>query len=312
MPASQPQVEQLAEQAQRWIGLRDFDPYDRSAREKLAEVLFKLYNDQYPVGTIDRGRLILQLLADSFATPTLVAAYFENLERLFEGKPRQPSPGQVILGLGSGRCGSTSLTGILATIEGSCATHENPPLIYWSPEKEQLQFHIRRFKFLAEFYPLLFDASHWWLKALDRFFAELPDGKAIGLHRDVKTCAQSFVRFKGQKWGSFNHWTPPANGIWRANFWDPTYPTYSLPKDANEDPDAARMRLIVRYIEQYNNELFAIGERLREKVMLVRTEELALPPVQEKIFEFVGFRGSVSRLVLNVGTGNDGADAYRL
>jgi len=98
-------------------------------------------------------------------------------------------PGQIVLGLGSGRCGSTSLSALLGAIEGSCATHENPPLIYWRPEKAQLDFHMRRFKLLSEFFPLVFDASHWWLRAIDRFFTDFPNGKAIGLHRYSQTCA---------------------------------------------------------------------------------------------------------------------------
>jgi len=164
---------------------------------------------------------------------------------------------------------------------------------------------------LAEFFPLVFDASHWWLRAIDRFFLEFPNGKVMGLHRDPQTCAHSFARVKGRGRGSFNHWVPPINGVWRTNFWDPTYPTYSLPKNAAEDPDAARAQLIVRYVEEYNNELFALHERLPEKVMLIPTEELALPAVQEKLFDFVGLRGSTPRLRLNAGTIDDGAQARR-
>jgi hypothetical protein len=312
MSTDQPEFAPLVEEALRWERMRDSDPYDRSARENLAELLFRLFKDEHPVGTIPRGQRIVLLMSGSFPTPTMVAWYFENLERLLEGRPRLPSPGQAILGLGSGRCGSTSLTAMLAAIEGSCATHENPPLIYWKPENAQLDFHMRRFRLLAEFFPLVFDASHWWLWAIDRFFTEFPNGRAIGLHRDAETCAQSFMRVKGQGRGSFNHWVAPGNGIWCTNYWDPTYPTYPLPENADADPDAAKAQLIVRYVEEYNNALFALRERLPEKVMLIRTEELALPTVQEKMFDFIGRRGSVPPLVLNAGTVDDGARTFRL
>jgi hypothetical protein len=33
------------------------------------------------------------------------------------------------------------------------------------------------------------------------------------------------MKIEGWSWGSLNHWVAPANGVWRANFWDPTYPT---------------------------------------------------------------------------------------
>jgi hypothetical protein len=311
MATNPPQHDLLAEEAQQWIRARDVDPYDRSVRENLAAVLFKLL-DKYPVGTVARSRHLLQLISGTFPTPTMAAAYFENLERLFERQPRQPFPGQVILGMGSGRCGSTSLSAMLAAIKGSCATHENPPLISWNPDNEQLNFHMRRLKLLAKYFPLVFDAAHWWLRAIDRFMTEFPNGKAIGLYRDTKSCAQSFARVKGQGLGSTNHWVAPGNGIWRANHWDPTYPTYRVPENADQDPDAARAQLIVRYVEEYNDELFGVCDRLPDKVMLIRTEELALPAVHEELFEFIGFRADIPRLVFNAGTTDDGAQTFHL
>jgi hypothetical protein len=311
MMTNRPQQDLLREEAERLISARDADPYNRSVRENLAEVLFKLL-DQHPVGTVPRSRHLLQLIAGTFPTPTMVAAYFENLERLLERERRQFFPGQVILGLGSGRCGSTSLSAMLAAVTGSCATHENPPLIAWNPESEQLDFHMRRFRLLTRYFPLVFDSAHWWLRAIDRFFADFPDGKAIGLYRDNKACAQSFARVKGEGLGSSNHWIAPGNGIWSANNWDPTYPTFSLPEDADLDPDAARAQLILRYVEEYNDALFALRERLPDKVMLVRTEELALPAIHEEIFEFIGFRAELPPLVFNAGTTDDGALSLQL
>jgi len=312
METIQPEFKPLVEQQQRWERARDLDPYDRRAREKLAVVQFKLFWDRHPVGTVARSRLILLLISRSFPTPTLATAYFENLDRMLGMRPRLQTPGQIVLGLGSGRCGSTSLSALLGAIEGSCATHENPPLIYWRPEKAQLDFHMRRFKLLSEFFPLVFDASHWWLRAIDRFFTEFPNGKAIGLHRDTQTCAQSFARVKGQGRGSINHWVAPGNGVWCTNYWDPTYPTYPLPKTARADPDTARAQLIERYIQEYNTKLFALRDRLPGNVMLIPTEELALPVVQEKMFDFVGLRGTARPLMLNAGTVDDAGQMHRL
>jgi len=41
------------------------------------------------------------------------------------------------------------LAAMLASVTGSCCTHENPPLVSWTPEPEEIDFHLRRFRRLA-------------------------------------------------------------------------------------------------------------------------------------------------------------------
>jgi hypothetical protein len=306
------EIDRLIDEARQWERVRDHDPYNQPARKNLAELLYRIFYQGYELGSIDQSRQILMHISASFPTPTMSAAYFQNLERLLEQRRRQLFPGQIILGLGAGRCGSTTLSHMLASFEGGCATHENPPEIYCNPEKEQLEFHFRRFRLLTKFFSLVFDASHWWLWAIDRFFKEFPDGKAIGLYRDTRACVQSFARIKGQGKGALNHWVAPGNGIWSANNWDPTYPTYEMPEHASDDPDAARAQLMTRYVEEYNHELFALAKRNRRKVMLIRTEELADPGVQENMFEFIGQRADLPSMLLNRGTLEDGSETLHL
>jgi hypothetical protein len=122
----------------------DYDPRDRAAREQLAERLFEPHRCQFPTGTVERARLLLDIIQESFPTDALTSAYFDNLDLLWGDRRRRPVPGKIVVGLGSGRNGSTSLASVLARVEGSCCTHENPPLISWTPEPEELRFHIRR------------------------------------------------------------------------------------------------------------------------------------------------------------------------
>src|ERR1700760_1078087 len=112
----------------------DYDPYDRTVRESLAEREFAAYRGEPAPGTIARSRLILDIIQETFPTEELSKAYFENLDILLRYRQRLRTPGRIALGIGSGRSGSTSLAAMLATIAGSCCTHENPPLISWKPE----------------------------------------------------------------------------------------------------------------------------------------------------------------------------------
>ena len=216
----------------------------------------------------------------------------------------------MVLGLGSGRSGSTSLTALVATIDGSCATHENPPLIFWRPIDDQVDFHLQRLQRLSLARSVVFDAAHWWLHALDAFFARFPAGNVVGLVRETDACVNSFLSIKGRGRGSINHWAPLGNGIWPPKFWDPVYPTYPLPDAARADPDGAKVDLIRRYVVEYNGRLAKWAERMPDRVLLVRTEDLSRSETQRQIFEFVGATGKPFDKVLNAGTHLDGQQTY--
>jgi hypothetical protein len=281
-----------------------YNPYDITVRQDLAEKLFETHEKEQPFGTIGRGRLILSIIEESFPTERLTAEYFENLRHLLNTRERRKVPGRFVLGVGPGRCGSTSLTALLATVEDSCCTHENPPLIFWSPEDAQVQFHLMRFRLLAEYFSLVADVSHWWLNALDSFLEHFPSSKIVGMLRDVDACTKSFMRIKGYGRQSWNHWVPYGSGIWASHSWDPSYPTYSV--TSNSSPDLVKYELISRYVREYNAQLTALAERLPNQVLLVRTEDLSNPVAQMKVLGFADVRGRVSKLRLNVRTVTDG------
>jgi hypothetical protein len=283
----------------------------KAPQEYLSEALLKICAGQHPVGSVARSRAILEILWETLPTAAMRTAYFENLERMLEKQPDIPAPGQIVLGLGAGRCGSTSLTALMASVEGSCSTHENPPAIYWEPMEEQIQFHIARLKLLANFFPLVFDAAHWWLNPLETFFSHFPEAKVIGLHRDEDACVRSFMKIKGLGPGSLNHWAPPGNAIWKSNNWDPTYPTYQLPMHSQKNSDDAKKEMIGRYVRDYNSQLTELAGRFPDRVLLVQTEELGKSIVQKKIFDFIGLLGTLMDINLNVGTIGDGLRGYK-
>ncbi|HYM04696.1 MAG TPA: hypothetical protein VET85_17220, partial [Stellaceae bacterium] len=145
----------------------------------------------------------------------------------------------------------------------------------------------------------------------DAFFARFPTGKIIGLHRDTEACARSFLDRKALGRGSINHWAPPRNGIWRGNIWDPVYPTYPQPAGAEEDPDAAKLDAIRRYVREYNASLAELAAHRPQSVMLVRTEELGESAAQQRIFAFIGKAGKPSQRIFNAGSIADGREFFR-
>ena len=240
----------------RWdAGDTSNDPYDRAASQTHADEMFHRREREQPSGTIDRGRLLLEIMEAWYPTPTLEDAYFANLELMLRGRVKLSCPGRLVLGLGTGRSGSTTLAALLATVDRACCTHENPPLIFWEPDRAQTEFHIRRFQLLGEYYSLIADVSHWWLNVLDTFFQHFPNSRAVGLVRDTDDCVKSFMRVKGYGRGSLNHWVSHGNGIWVTSSWDPAYPSYPVPAYAQDAVDRAKLELIRRYVGEYNDQL---------------------------------------------------------
>lgn len=295
-------LEKLFRRRSRWgIG---YEPNNRMAAERLAAQMIKAGGP--PLGTVARSRFILDILQETFPTDMLVSAYFENLDLMFRQEPVRRVPGKVVIGLGTGRSGSTSLAQILSTMEDSRSTHENPPLISWTPEPEEVRFHIRRFGRLSAHFAVIADVSHWWLNAIDNVFDHFPDGKAIGVFRNPDACVRSFMKIKGSGHGSCNHWVPHDNGIWAPARWDSTYPTYGVPPHAWRNPDEAKVELISRYVREYNFSMTSLAKRFPNNVVLVKTEDLNDPFTQKLIFDFVGARGKFRKVRHNAGTTGDG------
>jgi hypothetical protein len=294
----------------RWdAGDTSYDPYDRAALQTRADEVFHRRESEQPAGTIDRSRLLLEIMEAWYPTSTLEDAYFANLYLLLRGREQLSCPGRLLLGLGTGRSGSTTLAALLATAERACCTHENPPLIFWKPDQAQTEFHIRRFQLLCEYYSVVADVSHWWLNVLDPFFQHFPNSRAVGLVRDTDECAKSFMRVKGYGRGSLNHWVPRGNSLWVTSSWDPVYPSYPVPAYAQDNVDRAKFDLIRRYVVDYNDQLAAVAQRLPHRVLLLNTKELNRPATQQRIFEFAGVRGRIVKLNLNTRDFSEGRHA---
>jgi hypothetical protein len=278
---------------------RQFNPEDKDALCEDADKLFRGTDKLFPLGTLERSRQLLRIIGQGFPTQLLSDAYFENLHAFVSSKTPSRQPGTLVIGLGSGRSGSTTFAARLDDMEGSCSTHENPPLVYWRPEPEQIAFHFRRFRLLLRYYPLVADSAHWWINLVDELVFEFPTIKFVGLIRDKFDCAVSFARIKGFGRGSYNHWAPHLNGIWRSAIWDPAYPTFEVPAWADRNPDRAKWQMIVRYLDTYNSLLTPMATRLQSRFFMLRTELLNDPRALNELYDYIGVRQKNDTKMIN-------------
>src|ERR1700733_2571613 len=94
----------------------DYDPYDKQSCERLAEKMFHEQSHPGYLGSVERSRNLLRIIGDSYPTARLTNAYFENLSALLERRPKLAEPGRLLIGLSTGRSGSTTLALLLAEI----------------------------------------------------------------------------------------------------------------------------------------------------------------------------------------------------
>jgi hypothetical protein len=288
--------------ADAWWSICSRDPYDLAARERFAEVTYDVNAPVIQEGGMFAARLVLQIISFSLPTARLTDAYFYHLRNLLASKAKRRRPGMVVLGLGSGRCGSTTLAHAISQVPDACATHENAPMIYWEPLEAQVRFHIARFRELVQYFAVVFDAAFWWLNARARVFEAFDDAKVIGLVRETESCVASFMKQKGSGIGSLNHWATPGNGVWATSPGDPSLPTYETPPPPISDPDAVKRAMVTRFVTEYNAALERLAAEYPDRVLLVRTEDLRSPAAYARIGQFIGCDVKMPAVSLNVGS----------
>lgn len=282
------------------IAALEFDPFDQQGRERNADALLDKMHNEPSREALETCQRVLEIMQITYPTPKLAEKYFSSLAIVLGEMRQLENPGQLVIGLGPGRCGSTSLAAMLGTVPNSCCTHETPPQIFWEPRSEQVDFHIRRFHMLTNCYALVADVSHWWLNSLEQLLDRFPQSKFIGLIRDPAECATSFMRVQGSGKGSYNPWATPRNGVWRSGHWDPSYPSYSPPIYSKNNPDLAKLELITQYVREYNAKLERLARDAPDKVRLICTEELGKETIQGEIFRIAQSQGKFDSWKLNV------------
>jgi sulfotransferase family protein len=256
---------------------------------------------------VQNGREMLKELLDCFPCPRLEERYFRNLAQILKHRKALSPEGRVVIGIGSGRCGSTTLTRIFSTAAGCCATHENPPLVNWKPAPEQTAFHIRRVDILKRYYRVVFDAAHWWINLLPLLVDRYPELKVVALVRDTQTCVESFSRIRVSPTRHVENWQALGIPACRYSRWSATYPAYEV-----HTPDGARLgerqsELIRRYVEEYNARVAEVHLSDPDRVLVVATETLASAATQRRILGFAGCEGDLVSRTFNKDTTGDGA-----
>lgn len=191
---------------------------------------------------------------------------------------------QVIIGCGTGRCGTKSLAKLLDDCEGTRVTHEMKPLLPWEVDMELLLGRIAAFRKAKS--PFVGDVAFYYLPYLPHLIATFPGIRIICLWRDEGKIVESYMAKTSQP-RNRNHWMEHDGTTWKKDpIWDPCYPKYDV-QDKRE--------AIARYVRDYYETARQLELARPHNVQIFDIENLNSKEGQTRIFDFAGISASHRR-----------------
>jgi len=152
----------------------------------------------------------------------------------------------IVLGIGSGRCGTLSLAQLLDKQPNASVTHERRPLLPWNVVDVE-RVVSERVKRLCELgTTLVGDVASFYLPYIETFIALAPEIRVVCLRRDRESVVESFSRWSDTAHSApTDHWSlEPAAGLYHDPVWSTIFPKYDV---------SSRAEGIGRYWDEYYN-----------------------------------------------------------
>ena len=186
---------------------------------------------------------------------------------------------QLIIGLGTGRCGTVSLTNLLVA-QGVNATHENIRLPWlFSDEIDTVLNDI-----ISRNENRVSDTALYYLPYIPHIIDKYPNTKFICLRRNKKDTVNSYIR----KTQGRNHWSMEHDMI--PNIWDKFYPTYKI---------TDKREAIEYYWDEYYLQAIEYESLYPNSFKIFQTEDVLNKRLSQlELFKFLGIDNY--QIVLNI------------
>lgn len=128
----------------------------------------------------------------------------------------------LIIGLGTGRCGTVSLATLLDAQPNVSVTHESTPLLPWTISLRDLDDKLE--SLMHRNVRMAGDIAYYYLPYVEHIILRSPDVKFVCLRRAKEEVVRSYmVKTEGR-----NHWMVHDGNDWTLDpKWDPTYPKFN-------------------------------------------------------------------------------------
>lgn len=177
---------------------------------------------------------------------------------------------KLVIGLGSGRCGTVSLRDLLIH-SGFDTTHELE-LMPWIPDYNLCDEIIA--KVLSRKSYFVSDIGYYYLPYISHIIEMYPTVKCVCLQRCIIKVVDSFMKFS-----KYNYWSIPYINREETE-WDKTFPTYQ---------DISKSNGIKLYWSEYYDTVKVLTEKYPDNIRVFDMNETLNTKIgQLKMFEFIG------------------------
>jgi len=180
---------------------------------------------------------------------------------------------KLILGIGTGRCGSHTLHHILNSQNDTSISHEFGNISFLPWNFDRLAYERAKKVITRRVGRFTGDVSHYLLKYIPYFIDDfgMDSTRIICLWRSREDVVRSFSTWTEGK----NHW---SNDSKNSSTWDKCFPKY----DSSTKEEA-----IGFYWDDYYKEVDSLAKKY--SIFFMRTEDLNSPEQVKSMLEFCGF-----------------------
>jgi len=183
---------------------------------------------------------------------------------------------QIVIGLGSGRCGTMSLAYLLNWQTNSEVSHEKSRYIMpWKGGEKTIDKFLNWASEVAKQKRLVGDVALYYLNYVEYLLSLNPHIKFFCLQRDRASTVASYMKHTKDR----NHWMPHDGIVWQKHSWDNCYPKYEVLSKENA-------------LERYWDDYYLTANQLQTKYphsfRLFQTTTLNTEAGQKAILSFLG------------------------
>ena len=200
---------------------------------------------------------------------------------------------KVILGIGTGRCGTVSLSDLLNQQENAFFSHELKIKIQKEVDYNiPLPWQYDKKKFDSDWHSILNydgkyvgDVSMFWLPYLEKILDNSEGLKVICLQRDKQEVVNSYLK----KTEGRNHWIKHDGKQWDSCPWDKSYPNF----EASNKEDALK-----KYWDYYYELVDDLIKKYPDRIKIFQMKDLNNAKQVEDLLVFAGFENK--RIISNI------------
>lgn len=182
---------------------------------------------------------------------------------------------RIILGLGTGRCGTVCLADFLKQQpDMALCTHEHLKWKWY----DDCRIDIKAFHKYSKFEnAIVGDVGSFLLPHVNKIAEFFKETKIIVIQRNKEETIASWMVWTSKV---HNYWVPHTKGIWENDGWDPMFPKFDL-------EDSPKEQAISAYYDFYYDECKKLYKDFN--ILWIETEKLDELYTRKSLCEFCGF-----------------------